>query len=71
MIQGTVTEMLEQSGSNQTNPLLATVGAWSLVHGLSTLLLDGHLRKGFEEGDLTVTQLVDTITCIYTRGLKV
>lgn len=69
VVQSVVTQAVEASGSKDINPQLATIGAWSLVHGISTLLLDGHLRKGMTENELNIDQFVESITAIYTKGL--
>ena len=68
-IQKAVTTRLGMADASAVEPLLATVGAWALVHGLSTLLLDGNLRRGLQDQNVTVEKLVNTVTGIYTRGL--
>ena len=70
VIQTLVTEQLSDSDATDTNPMMATLGAWSLVHGISTLLLDGHLKQKLESGEVNVEQLTEMITSIYSRGLK-
>ena len=70
VVQGVVTETLQASGAKEQIPELATVGAWSLVHGISTLLLDGHLRRGMEENQMDINAFVTYLTGIYTKGLK-
>lgn len=61
-------EVEPQSASHGFDNLVAAMGRWSLVHGLSTLLLDGRLA-GVADKVLPGADIAAVIEAVLTRGL--
>jgi AcrR family transcriptional regulator len=58
------------SGEVQGDPDALALSAWSIVHGLATLLLDGPLRGlSPEPSQLDVDQLAEAVTDTLARGM--
>ena len=51
------------------DPQVATLAAWSLVHGLAQLLLDRQLSEGVQ-GGLTAAELSERVTRMFADGLQ-
>ena len=57
-------ENLDEEGS-----LIATISAWSIVHGLSVLLIENKLSSNPEIKKLKIEKIIDQSTGIFTEGL--
>jgi AcrR family transcriptional regulator len=57
------------SGEIQGDADALALSAWSIVHGLATLLLDGPLRGLSPATDFHVQQLAETVTDTLARGM--
>ncbi|MCY1551728.1 hypothetical protein D9M68_880760 [compost metagenome] len=51
------------------DPQVATLAAWSLVHGLAHLLLDWQLNEAMR-GGLSATELSERVTRMFAEGLS-
>ncbi|MGH8353447.1 MAG: TetR-like C-terminal domain-containing protein, partial [Pseudomonas sp.] len=49
-------------------PQVATLAAWSLVHGLAQLLLDRQLSEAAQAG-MGVSELTERVTQLFAEGL--
>ena len=68
MIGGAISHHLARVPPPAPEPATATLAAWSIVHGLATLLVDG--RLGLELGDREGIMHLARDTCrIFTAGL--
>jgi hypothetical protein len=54
---------------NEEDSLIATISAWSIVHGLSVLLLENKLSKNPEIKKIKREKIIDQATAIFTQGL--
>ena len=64
LIETAVAARMEQAGTPQRTPI-AVAGAWSLVHGLSTLVNDGRIAAndcGVAENKVLIEQVCDLLS---------
>lgn len=57
-----------QAAAPSRDPQVATLAAWSLVHGLAQLLLDRQLSEAAQAG-LSARELSERVTRLFTEGL--
>ncbi|MGI9295259.1 MAG: TetR/AcrR family transcriptional regulator, partial [Pseudomonadales bacterium] len=62
LMESAVVQRIEATGS-ESNTHIAAAAAWSMVHGVSTLLLDGRLQAG-RHGLPEQQQLVSELCCM-------
>jgi hypothetical protein len=62
-------ESLASRGESGIQPKVAINGAWSVVHGLSMLLIDGKIKPG-ELGNPKEDELIESVLEIWARGIE-
>lgn len=69
LLVGIATE-LGASAEPGRDPMVATIAAWSMVHGLAMLQLDGRLAGGLPDDEAAVRQFVDAVVRVLETGLR-
>lgn len=72
-LQKTVDECLALPGARKVAPAVAQFGAWSMIHGLSVLLMNQSLMKHMKEGHFIdlgeKNQIVEQVTKFFSESL--
>lgn len=65
LLRTTVAALLPDAAASANNIETACVAAWSLVHGLASLLID----RNIEQPSSQITAMVAQVTALFARGL--
>lgn len=70
MLSEAVAERLSMEDAGPVDPAIATLAAWSIVHGLATLLVDRQINPKMTGGiAITPEALTDQILALFTSAL--
>ena len=66
MMSITVEDLMSEEGASNAEIESACVAAWSLVHGLASLLIDRSIKVPANK----TTALIDSVTALFAKGLR-
>ena len=69
ILRNAVINVQEAESPDREGSLIATISAWSIVHGLSVLIIENKLANNPDIKKLSRKKIIDQTTKIFTQGL--